>query len=94
MDDAPQILALAETMAGFIEIKAFTATDGERVSVITFADQASHDAWRHHVDHVAAQKRGRSDYYSEYTLQVCSTIRVSRYGPDAGGILDRSQISG
>jgi heme-degrading monooxygenase HmoA len=44
--------------------------------VVTFADEASHDAWRRQVDHVAAQRKGRSDYYAEYSLQVCQTLRV------------------
>jgi heme-degrading monooxygenase HmoA len=88
-EHAAEIAALAATMPGLVDVKAFSAEDGERVTVVTFADEASHDAWRRQVDHAAAQRKGRSDYYAEYSLQVCSTLRVRRFdGPDDGGAPD------
>ena len=30
-----------------------------------------------HPDHRAAQRKGRADFYSEYTLQICEVKRVS-----------------
>ena len=47
---------LARAVPGYVDHKAFTAEDGERVTVVTFADQASHDAWR---SHAAAERWGR-----------------------------------
>jgi heme-degrading monooxygenase HmoA len=78
-DHAAEMLTLARSMPGLVDVQDFTATDGERVSIITFADGASEAAWRVQVDHVEAQRRGRSDYYAEYSLQVCSTVRVSTF---------------
>ena len=34
--------ALARAMPGHVDSKTFTAADGERVTVVTFADRASH----------------------------------------------------
>jgi heme-degrading monooxygenase HmoA len=82
-EDADDIAALALTMPGLIDVKDFAAEDGERISVITFADRDAHDAWRRHADHAAAQQRGRGDYYAWYSLQVCETVRVSRFGAPA-----------
>jgi heme-degrading monooxygenase HmoA len=76
---AAEVLRLALSMPGLVDVKSFSAEDGERVTLVTFADQESHDAWRHHLDHVAAQRKGRSDYYSEYSIQVCSTIRANEF---------------
>ena len=70
---------LARTMPGYVEHKSFTADDGERVTVVTFADRASHDGWRTHVDHRAAQRRGREAFYSEYSLQVADVTGVSAF---------------
>ena len=61
---------LATQMPGYIEHKSFLADDGERVTIVTFADQASHDAWRNHPEHRAAQQAGRERFYSEYSLTV------------------------
>jgi heme-degrading monooxygenase HmoA len=61
---------LARSMPGFVDSKTFTADDGERVTVVTFADRASHDAWRDHPSHREAQRRGIEAFYSTYSIQV------------------------
>ena len=61
---------LATQMPGYIEHKSFLADDGERVTVVTFANQASHDAWRNHPEHRTAQQAGRERFYREYSLTV------------------------
>lgn len=72
---APRMFGLAAQMPGFVDAKTFTADDGERVTIVTFDSWASHDAWRHHVEHVEAQRMGRSTFYDEYRLQVCELVR-------------------
>jgi hypothetical protein len=67
---ADRMVALAESMPGFIDRKSFSAADGERVTVVTFADAASHQAWRDHPEHQAAQRAGIDRFYSDYSIQV------------------------
>jgi heme-degrading monooxygenase HmoA len=67
---SPHMLALARNMPGFVDAKTFTATDGERVTVVIFADRPSHEAWRDHPEHRAAQRRGVEEFYDEYSIQV------------------------
>ena len=83
---ADDILALARTMPGFVDFKTFAADDGERVSVIAFADAASQQAWFRQADHRAAQKAGRTDYYAEYSIQVCTctSARSFTHIPEGG----------
>jgi len=71
---APHILDLARSMPGFVDAKTFSAADGERVTVVTFTDRPSHDAWRDHPEHRAAQRRGIAEFYDEYSIQV-ATVR-------------------
>src|SRR5258708_7956427 len=73
---APRMVALAETMPGFVSFKSFTATDGERVSIVEFESQETHDAWRNHPEHREAQRLGREKFYSEFRIQVCSVQRA------------------
>src|SRR4051812_36046690 len=61
-DTADEMLALAQEMPGFVDYKVFHADDGERVSLVTFADPASQKAWREHVEHREAQEKGRTDW--------------------------------
>ena len=70
---------LARTMPGYVEHKVFTAPDGERVTLVTFADRASHDAWRDHPDHRLAQQAGIRSYYTAYSLQVGVVDRASGF---------------
>ena len=76
-ETAARMAELATGMPGYVDHKAFTADDGERVTVVTFADRAAHDAWRTHLEHRVAQRRGREAFYSEYSLQVADVTSVS-----------------
>jgi len=70
---------LATRMPGYIEHKSFLADDGERVTIVTFADQSSHDAWRNHPEHRAAQQAGRERFYSVYSLTVAEVRHQSEF---------------
>lgn len=76
---APKMAALARTMPGYLSHKAFVAEDGERVTIVEFADHEAQRAWSHQAEHVAAKKRGRDEFYSEYSIQVCDVVRESRF---------------
>ena len=69
----------ARAMPGFVDFKTFTAADGERVSLITFASREAHDGWRDDPEHRAAQQRGRALWYAEYTIQVCDLVAERRF---------------
>jgi heme-degrading monooxygenase HmoA len=72
---AARMGALAVTMPGYISHKTFTAEDGERVTIVEFADEESQRGWARQVEHRAAQSRGREAFYQEYRLQVCTVLR-------------------
>jgi len=82
---AVRMEALARSMPGFVDFKGFVAPDGERVSVITFADPESQRAWRDHPDHREAQRLGRDEFYATYTIQVCRLQRQLRFDHTADG---------
>ena len=79
VDTAGEMSRLARSMPGYVEHKAFTADDGERVTIVTFADRASHDAWRDHPEHRAAQAAGIDRFYAEYAIQVADVTYSHRF---------------
>ena len=81
---APTILGLALTMPGLVDVKSFTADDGEHVTIATFADEDSQRAWREHAEHRVAQQAGRDRFYAEYTLQVCETVQARSFSTAEG----------
>jgi heme-degrading monooxygenase HmoA len=76
---AARISELARSMPGYVEHKIFIAADGERVTLVTFADRESHNAWRDHPDHRAAQRAGVAAYYSEYSVAVGAVDHASYF---------------
>jgi heme-degrading monooxygenase HmoA len=79
LEYADEMADIARSMPGFISWKAYFAEDGERLSFHEWESEECLRAWREHPQHVAAQRRGRADFYEEYTLYVCSSPRESRY---------------
>ena len=75
---------LARSMPGFVETKTFVADDGERCTVVTFADAGSHRGWRDHPSHREAQRHGIADYYAEYSIAVGETTYASSFVHDDG----------
>ena len=78
-EHAERMSELARTMPGYVDHKSFTAADGERVTVVTFSDEASQDAWRTQVDHREAQRAGVRDYYASYSIQVAKVLRAHAF---------------
>jgi len=78
-ETAQRILELARTMPGFVDFKSFTADDGERVSIVTFASVETHRAWRDHPEHRAAQQMGRDRFYASYDITVCEVTGESHF---------------
>jgi len=76
---AGKIYELAIKQPGFVDAKDFVADDGERLALIEWASSPELDAWRELGEHRAAQERGRSHYYAEYSLQICPELRGSKF---------------
>jgi heme-degrading monooxygenase HmoA len=78
-DHAARMSELARSMPGYVEHKIFVAADGERVTLVTFADRASHNGWRDHPDHRAAQRAGIASYYDAYSISVGEVDYASHF---------------
>ena len=80
-EHAQRMSELARSMPGYIEHKVFIAEDGERVTLVRFADAEGHNGWRTHPEHRAAQKTGRESYYREYSIAVATVERAHAWAP-------------
>jgi heme-degrading monooxygenase HmoA len=81
---AAAMQAAARDTPGFVDFKTFSADDGEKVSLVTFATPAAHQAWRDDPRHRRAQQQGRDDFYVEYSIQVGECSHVSRWAREPG----------
>jgi heme-degrading monooxygenase HmoA len=74
---------LAVKMPGYIAHKTFAAEDGERLTLVEFESEEAIKAWRQHPEHVEAQRKGRSKFYSEFRVAVCDVLREQRFTRNA-----------
>ena len=73
---AEEMLGLAKTMPGFVDVKAFKADDGERLTLVWWQDEDTLSQWRTNARHLVAQKAGRERWYEYYTLEVAEVKRT------------------
>jgi len=73
----------ARSVPGFVDFKSFVAEDGERVSLVTFANLESHQVWRNDPRHRMAMKAGREEFYCQYSVQVGECTHVSEWTRDS-----------
>lgn len=76
---AERMALLAQQQPGFRAIKTFAAEDGERVTISEFDSLDAVNAWRANLEHLEAQRRGRAEFYAEYSLQTCELVREAKF---------------
>ena len=70
---------LVQSMPGFVAADRYASSDGDEVGVIRFTTLEALRAWREHPDHLAAQQRGKSEFYASYTIEVCEVVRAYHF---------------
>jgi heme-degrading monooxygenase HmoA len=76
---AAEMDAHARTFPGFIDVKSFTADDGERLTLVWWQDEETLRAWAGDVRHRVAQATGREQWYEYYKMDVAQIVRVSNF---------------
>ncbi|HET9371770.1 MAG TPA: antibiotic biosynthesis monooxygenase [Vicinamibacterales bacterium] len=76
---ADAMLDRARAFEGFVDVKSFTAEDGERLSVVWWRDQASLTAWAADARHQGAKALGRQKWFEYYKMDVAEIVRVSEF---------------
>jgi len=60
---------------GFVDVKSYTAADGERLTVVWWRDETSLTEWRNLMRHREAQNTGRQKWYEYYNIDVATITR-------------------
>ncbi|MGW7435958.1 antibiotic biosynthesis monooxygenase [Streptomyces sp. NPDC054849] len=75
----PETLArmneIVRTNAGFLGYESARTPGGLGITVAYFRDHESLTLWREDVEHHAAMRQGRKDWYESYTLHVATVER-------------------
>lgn len=76
---AGRMSTLAKETPGHVSHKGFIAQDGERVTIVEFETEEGMRRWAAHPEHVAAKKKGRNGFFSEYSVKICHLRRESKF---------------
>lgn len=70
-----ELEVLVRQNPGFVDVKSYTAADGERLTVVWWRDEASLTEWRNLMRHREAQNTGRQKWYEYYNVDVATITR-------------------
>jgi heme-degrading monooxygenase HmoA len=80
------MIAHAKLFPGFVDVKSFTADDGERLTVVWWQDEETLKAWATDAKHRVAQQLGRERWYEYYKMDVAQIVRVSNFARAATSV--------
>jgi len=83
---AEEMEALARQMPGFVDVKAFKADDGERLTIVWWKDEETLQGWRQQVRHRMAQRLGREKWYEYYKIDVAQVVRQNAFERPASAV--------
>lgn len=79
-----RMVELAQQQPGFIGMTSVRdPRTREGVTVAYFADDDAVRAWKAHVEHREAQRRGIADFYEEYRVTVATVHRDYAWSTEA-----------
>ncbi|RYZ54624.1 MAG: antibiotic biosynthesis monooxygenase [Sphingobacteriales bacterium] len=70
---AASMEALARSQPGFLGVESARSEIG--ITVSYWKDLESIKAWKHHAEHLLAQKLGREKWYGSYVTRICLVER-------------------
>jgi heme-degrading monooxygenase HmoA len=74
-DTAQRMEELAAEQPGYLGIESARNADGSGITVSYWRDDDAARAWKQVAEHADAQRRGREQWYSEYTVRVATVTR-------------------
>jgi heme-degrading monooxygenase HmoA len=76
------MMELAAEQPGFLGAESVRGADGFGITVSYWSSAEAISAWKLHVEHLAAQERGKHEWYEHYELRIAKIERA--YGKPAG----------
>ncbi|MFC8665483.1 antibiotic biosynthesis monooxygenase family protein [Streptomyces sp. NPDC057199] len=75
---------LVEKIPGYLGMDHAGSPGGLSITVGYFRDADAVEEWRSNAEHLAAQKRGRAEWYERYTLHVAKVERSHGFEREHG----------
>ncbi|MEE9329893.1 MAG: antibiotic biosynthesis monooxygenase [Parvularculaceae bacterium] len=73
---AARMVELAQDVTGFLGLESTRDEDGFGITVSYWRDVEAIKIWRAQVNHLAAQAKGKSDWYQHYEVRIARVERA------------------
>jgi len=83
-----ELAELVPKQPGFVDVKSFTAADGERLTLVWWKDKETLLQWRNLPRHREAQQTGRAKWYEYYKMEVAEVFRTSNFEREKSAAAD------
>jgi heme-degrading monooxygenase HmoA len=80
---ADEMVRLAHMQAGFLGVESARGADGFGITNAYWKTEADILAWKRQVDHLAAQRRGRTEWYRQYAVRVARVERAYGFSKES-----------
>jgi heme-degrading monooxygenase HmoA len=77
---AQRMLDLAAGQPGFLGVDSGRDPGGTGITVSYWRDEAAIAAWKAHAEHTAVRERGRSAWYTAFTVRIAEVARQYDFG--------------
>jgi len=74
-ETAARMEELARTMPGYLGFEAARNDDGLGIAISYWESEEAIANWKRNAEHAEARRRGKSDWYSDYTVRVAKVER-------------------
>jgi heme-degrading monooxygenase HmoA len=81
-ESASRMEELVQGVPGFLGMDYARTPGGLSITVGYFRDKEAIAVWRRDLEHRAAQKRGREQWYERYSVHVCAVERSYAFARD------------
>ncbi|MGA2273363.1 MAG: antibiotic biosynthesis monooxygenase [Bryobacteraceae bacterium] len=75
-ETAAMLEELAREVPGYLGMEGARGADGFGIMVCYWTSEAAIAEWKAHIEHQAAQARGRREWYSHYQIRVAEVTRA------------------
>ncbi len=72
---AERMFALAAAQPGYLGVESGRGAEGNGITISYWKHLESIRAWKANVEHLEAQKKGKSLWYAEYKVRICRVER-------------------
>jgi heme-degrading monooxygenase HmoA len=76
-----RMVELVHSMPGFLGMD-YAATDDGELLIARFESHDALAAWKSQPEHLAAQERGRREFFAHYHIEVCDLVRAYEFSAE------------